>query len=129
MPPERITVAEFHARLKAQEVGETWHCALVCPVCGTVQSIASLVKAGATQPQAERMIGFACEGRLTDVGPWPNSKNNSDKAFIRRHMRGCDWTLGGLFKVHELEVLTDDGEAHPRFRVATMEQAKALEAS
>ena len=24
-------------------------------------------------------------------------------------------TLGGLFKIHELEVVTPDGEHHPRF--------------
>lgn len=120
---ERIDVAEFHRRLKGQGVSSHLHSALTCCVCGTVQSMASLVAAGAQPEQAERMIGFSCEGRLTDAGPWPNKP--SDK---RRAVRGCDWSLGGLFRIHTLEVLTDDGVAHPRFAVATPEEAQALEA-
>jgi hypothetical protein len=38
---------------------------------------------------------------------------------------GCNWTLGGLFQMHALEVVTEDGERHPRFEVATPEEAKA----
>lgn len=116
---EQITVAEFHARLKAQGVPNSNHAALVCPVCGTVQSMASLIAAGATPEEAERQIGFSCEGRLTNAGPF-NPKNKAKGA------RGCDWSLGGLFRVHELEVLTEDGVAHPRFAVATPEQAQEL---
>ena len=118
--PERITVSEFHARLKAQGVPNQNHAALVCPVCETVQSMASLVAAGATPEEAERCIGFSCEGRLTGAGPW------SSKSAKRRAVRGCDWSLGGLFRIHGLEVLTDDGVAHPRFVVASPEQAQAL---
>lgn len=119
--PERIDVAEFHRRLKVQGVPNQNHAALVCPICGTVQSMASLTAAGASPDEAERMIGFSCEGRLTGAGPW------SSKATAKRKaIRGCDWSLGGLFRVHELEVITDDGEAHPRFVVATPEQAQAL---
>lgn len=118
--PERIDVAEFHRRLKAQGVSNSNHFALVCPICGTAQSMASLVAAGATPDQAERQIGFSCEGRLTGAGPWSEKPK-------RRKVRGCDWSLGGLFRVHKLEVLTEDGEANPRFEVATPEQAQALE--
>ena len=127
--PEQITVEEFHARLKAQGVSSSNHVALVCPVCGVPQSVASLVRAGAGPERAERMIGFACEGRLTNAGPWPSSKDKSAKARKRRLVRGCDWTLGGLFRIHKLEVMTPDGLAHPRFEIATPEQAKALEAA
>ncbi|CAH2606271.1 conserved protein of unknown function (plasmid) [Rhodovastum atsumiense] len=125
--PEQMTVEVFLARLKAQGVSNSNHFALVCPMCGTPQSIASLVRAGATPEWAEDMIGFACEGRLTDAGPWPSSSDRSTKARARRRIRGCDWTLGGLFKIHELEVLTPDGKEHPRFRIATPRQARALE--
>lgn len=107
--------------LAAQDVGENRHFALVCPACGTVQSMASLVSAGATVEQAERSIGFSCEGRFTGAGAWP-AKPSSERAAVR----GCDWTLGGLFRIHQLEVLTPDGEAHPRFEVATREEAQAL---
>lgn len=72
------------------------------------------------------MIGFACEGRLTDAGPYPAASDKSRKAQARRNKRGCDWTLGGLFKLHELEVETPDGEVHPRFQVASRDEASAL---
>jgi hypothetical protein len=124
---ERITVAEFHDRLKRQGTSSLNHVALVCPMCSTVQSMASLRAAGATPEQAERMIGFSCEGRLTNAGPWPAASDQSHAAKKRRKVRGCDWTLGGLFKIHTLEVLTPDGEAHPRFAVATGASARALE--
>lgn len=119
--PEQITVAEFHSRLRAQGVANQNHAALVCPICGTVQSMASLVEAGATKEEAERLIGFSCEGRLTGAGPWPNKPNAK-----RRAVRGCDWSLGGLFKLHRLEVTADGEPPHPRFEVATPEQAQAL---
>lgn len=119
--PERISVTEFHRRLKAQSVSAREHVALVCPMCGTVQSLASLMAAGADAGRAERMIGFGCEGRLTGAGRWPNKPSAK-----RRAVRGCDWSLGGLFRIHRLEVI-DDGEVFPRFEVATPEQAQALE--
>jgi hypothetical protein len=125
---EQITVDEFRTRLIAQGVSNQNHAALICPVCRTVQSIASLVRAGADPERAERMIGFACEGRLTNAGSWPSDKDKTAKAKARRRVRGCDWTLGGLFQIHELEVMVD-GEKHPRFRLASPEQAQELEAA
>lgn len=125
---ERVTVKEFHARLKAQGVSAMRHAALICPICATVQSMASLIKAGATVEQAESRIGFSCEGRLVNAGPWPSGEDNSAASKRRRKVRGCDWTLGGLFQVHRLEVMAD-GESHPRFEIASAEQAQALERS
>ena len=126
---EQITVEELHARFKAQGVSAREHIASVCPICGTVQSIASLVKAGADPEKAETAMGFSCEGRWTNAGPWPADKDKSAKANARRAIRGCDWTLGGLFRIHRLEVLTPDGKAHPYFGIATADQAQALERS
>lgn len=124
---EVIDVPEFHARLRAQGVSSSNHCCLVCPICGTAQSMASLIAAGASPQQAETAIGFSCEGRFSGAGPWPSNKDKSKKAAARRNVRGCDWTLGGLFLVHELEVQTEDGKKHPRFAVASAEAAQALE--
>lgn len=126
---ETIKIEEFHARLKAQAVSAREHVALVCPICGTPQSLASLFAAqGKTDvSRAEGMIGFSCEGRLTNAGPWPSDKDKSAKANLRRLVRGCDWTLGGLFRIHRLEVVTQDGRAWPSFEVATPEQAQTLE--
>ncbi|MDI6835414.1 MAG: hypothetical protein QMD99_06835 [Rhizobiaceae bacterium] len=44
---EVIPVAEFHRRLNAQGVSGRQHFALRCPMCGTVQSATSLIRAGA----------------------------------------------------------------------------------
>lgn len=120
--PRRIKVAQFHEELKAQGVSGREHLALKCPVCGTVQSGASLIRAGAgtTMDEVERFLGFSCVGRFTDAGP--HRKDTPPG-------RGCDWTLGGLFKVHELEVEMPDGTVHPSFEPATPDEAQALEAS
>lgn len=104
--PRCITVAEFHAELAAQGVGHRDY-AFKCVSCGTVQSMNSLVAAGVPKDKVDRYVAFSCEGR------W-----NSE--------RGCDWTLGGLFTIHKLEVVTEDGERHPRFEPATPDEAQAL---
>lgn len=52
---------------------------------------------GLEREEASQYIGFSCIGRF-------NNKRT-----------GCDWTLGGLFRIHELEVITDDGERHMHF--------------
>src|SRR5258708_33418355 len=106
---EVISVEEAHARMKAQQVSARDHVAFKCPICGTVQSMTSLVKAGAPQEKVENLIGFSCEGRFTGVGPFPSPKDKTAKARKRRAQRGCDWTLGGFFRVHKLEVETPDG--------------------
>jgi hypothetical protein len=124
---EVIDVPEFYARLKAQGVSNSNHACLICPICKTPQSMASLIAAGATPERAESSVGFSCEGRLTNAGPWPSEKDKSKKAVARRKVRGCDWTLGGLFRLHELEVQTEDGEKHPRFVIASAEVAQELE--
>lgn len=124
---EVIDVPEFHARLKAQGVSDSNHACMVCPVCETPQSMASLIVAGASPEQAKRMIGFSCEGRLTSAGPWPGEKDESKKAVARRKVRGCDWSLGGLLRIHRLEVKTEDGKTHPHFVIASAEIAQELE--
>ena len=125
---EQITVKVFRRRCKAQGASAREHVAFVCVVCGTVQSMASLMKAGASPERVESLVGFSCEGRLTNAGSWPRAGDRSVKASKRRKIRGCDWTLGGLFKIHQLEVVDDD-KPHPRFTFATPEQARTLESA
>lgn len=124
---EVIKVSDLHQRFKAQGVSGREHIATKCPVCSTVQSIASLVAAGSTQESAETMIGYSCEGRLNGVGPWPSSEDKTKKSDARRLIRGCDWTLGGLFRIHNLEVETEDGKRHSYFDIATPDEAQKLE--
>lgn len=125
---ETITQDELHARFKAQGVSSREHIAFKCPICSTVQSMASLVKAGASPETVENYIGFSCEGRFSGAGEWPASKDKGKKAVERRKVRGCNWTLGGLFQLHKLAVQMPDGEVHKSFEVASPDEAQALEA-
>lgn len=124
---ETIDVTEFHRRMKAQGVSSREHIAFKCPICSTVQSMASLIRAGDSQDAAEKHIGFSCEGRVSGSGEWPSKKDNSAKAKARRLVRGCNWTLGGLFQLHNLTVTTPSGD-QPSFELATPDEAKELEA-
>lgn len=115
----KMTIAEFHAALKAQEVPTREDLAFRCPVCGTVQSGRSLIAAGAGDSMAdvEKFLGFSCVGRFNNAGPY---RKDGPPKF------GCDWTLGGLFRLHALEVVDDEGKVHPHFEPATPEEAQAL---
>ncbi|KQQ72966.1 hypothetical protein ASF70_16000 [Rhizobium sp. Leaf321] len=116
---ETIKLDEFRARIKAQDVSDRSHAAFKCPMCKTVQSITSFARAGADTETAERQIGFSCIGRMTSAKS-PRKEPDGDP---------CNWTLGGLFRLHEMEVIDDEGKAHPHFEVATPEEAQALEAA
>lgn len=112
-----MSLDEFQAALKAQGVSLE-HLAVKCPMCGTVQSAADLILAGAGENFAavEKYLGFSCVGRFTNAKPWRKGDPSG---------QGCDWTLGGLFSLHTLEVVTEDGAHHPRFEPATAEEARA----
>lgn len=117
MPIDRISIAEFHERLKAQGVVRE-DIAFKCPVCGTVQSMQTLFDVGAAQTieGTEVFVGFSCIGRFTNAGP--HRKDTPPG-------RGCDWTLGGLFKLHTVEI-DRDGYMQPCFDIATPDEAQAL---
>lgn len=115
-----LTLEEYHAQLKAQKVAHE-DFAMKCPMCGTIQSARDLIAAGAgkTFEEVEKYLGFSCVGRFThskppDVGRKPQPG-----------LTGCNWSLGGLLCLHNLAVVTPDGEKHPRFEVATPEEALA----
>lgn len=117
---KKITAAEFHAEMKAQGAQDRQDIAFKCVACGTVQSIRSLVNAGLTAEQAESRIGFACEGRQR------GAKGAVDRAPADPEIRGCNWSLGGLFHIHKVEVTTPDGKVHPTFELATSEEMDRL---
>lgn len=111
-----MTLEEFRAALQAQGV-EREDYAFRCPMCETVQSARDLIAAGAgaNLDEVRRYEGFSCIGRFTGAGsPSKAGKGN-----------GCNWTLGGFFQMHRLEVLTEDGERHPRLEPVTPEEAQA----
>ncbi|MDX1028891.1 hypothetical protein GOL90_28100 [Sinorhizobium medicae] len=118
---ETISLDEFRARLDAQGVSARKHLAFKCPMCSTVQSMQSLINAGAgpDEGSVEKYIGFSCVGRFNGAAA-PRKKPDG---------KPCNWTLGGLLRLHKMEIQTPDGERHPHFEVASPEEAKALEAA
>jgi len=61
----------------------------VCPSCGAEQTAQDFLDCGVDPAEIGRLIGFSCIGRFA-----------KDK--------GCDWSLGGLFKIHKVEVAMKD---------------------
>lgn len=116
---ETIKLDDFRARIKAQGVSDLVHAAFKCPMCKTVQSITSFTRAGTDADTAEKYIGFSCVGRVTGAGG-PRNEPDGDP---------CNWTLGGLFRLHDLEVVDDEGASHPHFEIASPAEAQALEAA
>jgi|AntAceMinimDraft_5_1070358.scaffolds.fasta_scaffold130719_2 hypothetical protein len=116
---EQVTIAEFHALLKAQGVSAQEHLAFKCPMCATVQSAADLIRAGAgaSFEDVEKYIAYSCVGRFTGAG---SPRNKPDG-------KPCNWTLGGFFTLHKFEVIDDAGEINPRFKPATPAEAQAHE--
>lgn len=116
---KEMTIEQFQAAIKAQGVSRVEHVAFICPMCKTIQSANDLITAGAgnNMDEVEKFVAFSCIGRWTSA---PAPRNTPDG-------KPCNWTLGGLFKLHDLEVVTEDGKHHPRFALATPEQAKGHE--
>jgi hypothetical protein len=112
-----MTMKEYHAALKAQGTNNKAEMVVICPMCDTLQTGNDLILAGAgkTFGAIEMYLGFSCVGRWTGA---ESPRNQPDG-------KPCNWTLGGLFSTHKLEVVTPDGERHPRFEVATPEQVQA----
>jgi hypothetical protein len=120
MAARELTLAQFRAEVALQELPREDN-AFVCPLCGCIQSARDLigVGAGADFEAVRGYVGFSCVGRFTGAG---SARKQADG-------RPCDWTLGGLFQLHDLEVITPDGGHHPHFELATPEQAQAHAAS
>lgn len=108
--------------LKAQAVGGRERLVFKCPICGTLQTGVDLIAAGAgtSFDQVEKYLGFSCVGRWTQAGPHKKDRPPG---------RGCNWTLGGLLCIRDLDVETPDGKKHPHFMPATPQEAAAHWAS
>lgn len=92
--------------------------AFVCPACKSVQSAKSLIKAGAGDDfmAVSKYLGFSCVGRFIGAGS-PRKKPDG---------KPCNWSLGGLLQLHEIEVIDAEGKVHMMFEPATKEQAQKL---
>lgn len=95
---ETMSLEEFRENIK-EEFGDIMKAEFICPSCKTVQTPQDLIDAGAGKDfdEINGYIGFSCIGRF----------NNKEK--------GCDWTLGGLFQIHEFEITRDGQENRPCF--------------
>lgn len=98
---QTITLNEFQQAINSQGRDRIEEVTFKCPKCKTLQSAQDLINlgAGGNMDEVEKYLGFSCIGR------WNQEK-------------GCNWTLGGLFQIHECEVVTPDGKHHPRFELA-----------
>jgi hypothetical protein len=113
-----ISIEQFQSELKAQGVKTHLDFAFRCPICKTVQSARDLIAAGAGEDfdRIEPVLAFSCVGRWTNAGPHKKDEPPG---------RGCNWTLGGVLQLHDLTVLAADGTKHPRFELATPDEAQA----
>jgi len=96
---KKLTMKEFIAEgtEKFGEDRKQWK--FVCPKCKTEQSAQDFFESGVEKEIIDTQIGFSCIGRsVKEVG--------------------CDWTLGGLFSIHELEIIDEEGDTHPMFEFA-----------
>lgn len=100
----RISLEAFgeEGRALFGERGRDWQ--FRCPGCGGVQTPLDFVNLGVAADHAMDRATFSCIGRLPGA------------------TRGCDWTLGGLFQLHLLEVISGD-VTQRCFEFATPENA------
>lgn len=111
-----ITHAQFIAEYRAQSDCREG-IVFVCPACGTLQNARDLIAAGAgdTFEAVAGTVGFSCIGRTTGKG----------SASKHAPGEGCNWTLGGLFRIHTLTVVDAEGVKHPHFELASRVDADA----
>lgn len=97
--PKRMTLDEFLDTATGNGSVPIEQALFECPGCKLHQSAQDLMDAGAGEDldAVEKYLAFSCVGR------WDESK-------------GCDWTLGGLLTIHEVEVETGPDQYRPCFK-------------
>lgn len=115
-----ITIDEFQSAC-IEQASSNLQLVFKCPMCGCLQMGQDFIDAGAatSSEQAMGYVGFSCLGRHTGCGA-PRKKPDGKR---------CNWSLGGLFQLHKLEVVTPDGQSHPHFELATKAEADAYRAT
>ena len=93
---KQIKLADFLAEGERRFGKDLKRWQFICPKCKTVITPEDYHNAGVPNDKINGAVGFNCIGRFT-----------KDK--------GCDWTLGGLFQLHELEIEDDEGKMRPHF--------------
>lgn len=94
---KRYSIEEWHAEGKRRFGVNRLQWRFVCPRCGLVQTAQDFLDADMEIDQVDRLIAFSCLGRVLDG-------------------KGCDWSLGGFFQIHTVEVYDKaDGTSFPAF--------------
>lgn len=94
--PRRITFDEWQQEGRERFGKDMKQWRFVCPRCETVQSAQDFIDAGLNSDVVNTQLAFSCIGRHVSY-------------------KGCDWTLGGLFTIHNLEIVFPDGGVRPTF--------------
>jgi hypothetical protein len=114
-----MTQAELVAELRQRFGDDARQWTFICPICKTRQNANDFFATGQFKPgtgEVNKYLGFSCIGRFTGAGPHKPG---------RAPGRGCDWTLGGLLQVHELEIILPNGKRSPAMEMAApLAQAK-----
>lgn len=101
---KRIKIGAFLE--KAKKINEDFKKVnFICVRCKQKQCVNDFLNAGISKEVTEGQIGFSCIGRSVEG-------------------IGCDWSLGGLFSIHTLEIESDDGKIHPSFELESLEVEK-----
>jgi DNA-directed RNA polymerase subunit RPC12/RpoP len=82
-----------------------------CPHCDNEQSVASIMarlesSLDVDEASIWKQVMYNCEGRLLEG-------------------KGCDWTVFGLFRIHVLELIHEDGTITPVFDFGTRKEANS----
>lgn len=115
MSVERIGVEEW-TKIAVELFGTNPHdWRFRCTSCGHEQSIREVMERhpNLNPDDVKAWIYFSCEGR-----EWACKREKPEV--------GCDWTLGGLFQIHKIEVATPDGKTVPAFEFAHPDGMKKI---
>lgn len=116
-----MTHEQFLTEAKSRFGADVRQWKFICPMCGTVQSVKQLSDAvianGGKNEDVEKYVGFSCIGRFTGQDDSGIKAKSQGKSWDK----GCNWTLGGLLKCHDLEVVMSDGRKRPTFELAEIE--------
>ena len=102
-----MTSEEFQSECSKRFGDDPLQWQFVCPQCKTVQTGQQLIDTGkVSREDVGGFMAFSCIGRFDES-------------------QGCNWTLGGLFQIHELEVVIDGDTHRPCFELAEVEVQEA----
>lgn len=94
------------------------HVSYICPECGKIQSAQNLYDTGEFQTIDDALIkiGYSCIGL--------HKRKIDPKTGLRMGL-GCDFTFDDDKKLKKILVQDSNGNMHPRFQLATPEQAQS----